>query len=321
MAANGVDLPLALNSDLSHQAVESINEVSISPNRCITALHLLQRSEPTSPAPPNSLPTMSTKFSSKLTNARILIFGGTSGLGFAVAEACLEAGAHVTISGSRQPKIDDKLTQLLSSSPDAKPRLQGFACDLAVEDAVEANIKTLLDSATQNGTHQLSHIVWTAGDLFQLKPLAEASASYIHATSLVRFIAPILLAKLLATSNPPYLTKSNQSSLTLTGGVNSHKPGPGWAVLAGLGTAVEGTVRGLAVDMAPVRVNCVAPGAVFTELLQGRVPEKVIEMYRSHSLTGQIGAPEDVAEAYLYAMRDRFVTGTVIHSNGGQLLT
>lgn len=76
----------------------------------------------------------------------------------------------------------------------------------------------------------------------------------------------------------------------------------GWTIVAAYGTALEGMTRGLAIDLAPIRVNLVSPGAVHTELF-GEVGEEVLGKFREMSLTGEMGRPEDVAEGYLYAMK------------------
>ncbi len=90
-------------------------------------------------------------------------------------------------------------------------------------------------------------------------------------------------------------------------------------MLAAVG-GIEFFTRGLAVDLAPVRVNCVAPGAVDTEFFQAYGGESVLNQFKERTTTKTVGRPEDLAEAYLYCMRDHFVTGTVIGSNGGGLL-
>ena len=86
---------------------------------------------------------------------------------------------------------------------------------------------------------------------------------------------------------------------------------------------MEGLMRGLAVDLKPLRVNVVSPGAVETELFSA-IPQdtrdRVLDFYRSTSTTGTVGTPQDLAEAYLYVMKDRFITGSVVESNGGRLL-
>jgi len=82
-------------------------------------------------------------------------------------------------------------------------------------------------------------------------------------------------------------------------------------------------VRGLAIDLKPVRVNLVSPGAVETEVwdtLSEEAGESYFKTFGSKILTGQIGRPEDVAECYLWLMKDKNVTGTVVQTDGGALL-
>lgn len=76
-------------------------------------------------------------------------------------------------------------------------------------------------------------------------------------------------------------------------------------------------------DLAPIRVNMVSPGAVHTELFDD-IPkerqESVLQGYRDGTLTDKVGTPENLAEAYLYSMKDHFVTGKILESDGGRLL-
>ncbi len=263
------------------------------------------------------MPTTS-KYTSKLHGKRILVLGGTSGIGFCVAEASLESGATVIISSSQQSKIDKKIEQLRTSYPNAK--ISGYPCDLANPSAIEQNIDYLLKCATDDGANKLDHAVFTAGDSSFVMGLANANVDSIQKAYLVRVTGPILLAKALV---PKYMTSSPESSITLTGGVNSHKPGVGWSIMAGGGSAIEGIARGLAVDLKPIRVNCVSPGAVHTELFErygGQRLEEMLKKFRDGTTTGTVGRPEDLAESYLYCMKDQFVTGSVLHSNGGHLL-
>jgi NAD(P)-dependent dehydrogenase (short-subunit alcohol dehydrogenase family) len=118
---------------------------------------------------------------------------------------------------------------------------------------------------------------------------------------------------------PRFMHLSHESSFSLTSGALGQRPPPGFSVVATAGAAVEGAVRGLAVDVKPVRVNAVFPGAIDTELM-ARQPEERKKIYVSQTLTGSLGKPEDTAEAYLYLMKDSFVTGSMIHTEGGMLL-
>ena len=88
---------------------------------------------------------------------------------------------------------------------------------------------------------------------------------------------------------------------------------------AAYGSAVEGLARGLAVDLAPVRVNAVSPGAVRTELFAG-LEEEMVERLREATLVKEVGTPEEAAEAYGYCMRCGFVTGSVVGCDGGRMI-
>jgi NAD(P)-dependent dehydrogenase (short-subunit alcohol dehydrogenase family) len=105
--------------------------------------------------------------------------------------------------------------------------------------------------------------------------------------------------------------------------MRGEKPAPGWTMATAICSAITGLARGLALDLKPIRVNVVHPGAVKTELFS-MFPEEQLEgmlkIFRDSSTTGTVGKPEDLAESYIYLMKDEFVTGSVIESNGGALL-
>ncbi|KAF2464077.1 short chain dehydrogenase [Lindgomyces ingoldianus] len=258
----------------------------------------------------------------KLANTRILVFGGTSGIGFAVASLCLSSGATVMISGSQQPKVDSKVSLLQKAYPNLpSSQVSGHAVDLLDTDNLEANIKDLFEKVTDGGKQKLNHIVFTAGNIPNMPSIAEMTIPAALAMGTIRFLAPLLIAKLLSAG--VYMPISPSSSLTLTGGTNTQKPFPGWTLAACWGGVAEGMMRGLAVDIAPIRVNMVEPGAIQTELLQkivDRLGDVAVEAMKRETLTGTIGVPSDCAESYAWFMRDDFVTGTVAATNGGRYL-
>ena len=137
---------------------------------------------------------------------------------------------------------------------------------------------------------------------------------------MVRFNSPLLLAK----HAPGHLNPGPASSITLTTGAVSSKPNKDWSVITGYATGLHGMTRNLALDLAPIRVNLISPGAVMTPLWDGMTAqrrEEVLAGMQGRCTTGEVGRPEDVAESYLYVMRDRNVSGSVIDTNGGCLLT
>jgi NAD(P)-dependent dehydrogenase (short-subunit alcohol dehydrogenase family) len=237
----------------------------------------------------------------RLANAHVLVFGGTSGIGYAVANMALSYGARVTISGSGQAKVDAKVEKLRSLYPGAAAsNVAGYAVDLRDKENLEANMKTMLDKATEHGSKKVDHIAFTAGDVIPLPKVAEVDLGTVLDGFTVRFLAPCALAKIIATND--YMPKSATSSITLTGGTNTHRPMPGWAIGAAIGASVEGLTRGLAVDLAPIRANIVNPGAIHTELFQNFVKkssaDEIENMKRGFSLLGEFGRPEDIAESY-----------------------
>ncbi|RAL68618.1 hypothetical protein DID88_007331 [Monilinia fructigena] len=208
----------------------------------------------------------------KLMEKDVLVIGGSSGIGYCVAEASLESGASVIISSSSANRVTKAVKRLQSSYPDGK--VAGYVCDLS-KPTVESDIENFIKQAGQ---------VW--------------------------FFAPLLVAKV----GSRYLSAGPQASITLTTGVTADKPYEGWIVVTSFAAGLHGMARGLAVDLAPVRVNVVSPGAVKTELWGGMEEEEraaVFKAVEEKVLTKHVAGPEEVAESYLWLMKDSNVTGTV----------
>jgi NAD(P)-dependent dehydrogenase (short-subunit alcohol dehydrogenase family) len=260
------------------------------------------------------------RYGDKLVGRRILVLGGTSGIGMAVAQAAVEFGARVIVSSSNQSKIDVAVQKIEASfAHESSASVGGFACDLHDLGKLETNLRALFDHATDGGQNKLNHVVYTAGNKVGSIALADTDTELITEHGILRFYVPIIIGKLAQT----YVHSNHQSSIIFTSGVNTVKPVPGRALMAGWGAGVEGVTRALAVDLRPVRVNCVCPGPTKTELFSGfpdEVLQPLLQKYSSSTMTRTIASPEDIAEAYLYCMRDYFIDGSVIHSSGGYLL-
>lgn len=257
----------------------------------------------------------SKKYTSKLASHRVLIIGGSSGIGYSVAEAALEHGATVIISSSSKSRVEASLEKLAQSYPSARDRLSGYICDLSSTDA-EANIKSLFE----NVGGKLDHIISTAGDKLDTIPIQEATLPQMQQAGMVRFFGPLLIAKI----GTPYLNPGPASSITLTTGSVAEKPLPGWSVVASYAAGLYGMTRNLALDLKPVRVNLVSPGPVATEMWNDMSREHYEAFQKAAGdklTTGRVAKPEDVAEAYIYAMKDTNLTGAVLGTNGGTMLT
>lgn len=238
------------------------------------------------------------------------------GIGYAVAEALLENGSTVIVSSSNPSRVEKTVSQLQKSYPSASKRISGHACNLGKEETLESEIVKLLDNVGQ-----CDHIIHTAGDALAQMPIAKAEFSAIKQAGMVRFFSVLLLGK----HAPKYLKGGRESSLIFTTGGVSERPIPDWTVVNGYATGLHGICRGLALDLKPIRVNLVSPGAVNTELWanSGFTEDQtkgMFESFESKLPTGKVPGPEDIAEAYLYLLKDNNVTGTVISSNSGHFL-
>ncbi|KIX96276.1 uncharacterized protein Z520_08054 [Fonsecaea multimorphosa CBS 102226] len=267
---------------------------------------------------------MPAKYLSKLQGKSVLLVGGTSGIGYGIAEGCLEFGAKVVIASRSADKVASAVESLKASYPEHAANIRGHTVNLNPgETDVEKQLVALFDFATDNGATKLDHVVETAGDLSLAGQMGldTITPELLAKAGSVRLVGVIMLAKVASR----YLNKASTSTFTMTSGVLLYRPRPGLSPFIGAGGNKEAFARGLAIDLAPVRVNVVAPGAIETELLYSSVPqgmkrEDVMELYKKHSLLGKVGTVEDVAECYLSLMKNGFQTGTVVQCEGGYLL-
>ena len=253
------------------------------------------------------------KYVNKLHGKHIVIFGGTSGVGFCVAEASIEHGANVTVLSSDPSKVDAAQVRLLSSYPEAKDRVRGLTIDLGAPDVEDQLVSTF------EQVQPFDHIIFTAGTFeFDSEDWIQPRADLdrIRNTANVRIIAPFLIAK----HAPRYMASNSPAcSITLTSGATAERPmGRGLAMHTMYSTGLYGLTKNLCLDIAPVRVNLVSPGPIDTELWD-TIPEKeaMFAHLKEKLPIKEIPTPENVAEAYIYCMKDRGLTGAIISTHGG----
>jgi NAD(P)-dependent dehydrogenase (short-subunit alcohol dehydrogenase family) len=237
-----------------------------------------------------------------LTHQRVVIVGGSSGMGLATARAAAAAGAAVTIASSDQGRLDTALAGL----PDG--------CDGAVADTrSEADLAALFARAGD-----LDHLVYTAGDALRPRALKDLPLDEARQLFEVRFWGAVAAVKHAAPRIRP------GGSIVLTSGTIGVRPAPGAALAASGAAAIEGLTRGLAVELAPVRVNAIRPGAIRTPMWD-QMPEpqreRLFTALAQRTLTKTIGEADQIAASHLYLMENRFVTGTVLTVDGGSILT
>lgn len=237
---------------------------------------------------------------SALAGRRVVVIGGSEGIGLATAAAAAAEGAEVVVASRSPEKLEAAVAALGHGA-------RGLVTDIGVEDDVRALFA---------GVGGFDHLVVTALDV-ALKPLRELGADEAARTIAVKFWGAFFAVK----HGLPGIAADG--SITLFGGAAAHKPEPGGSVLAFANAGVEGFVRSLAVELAPLRVNCVCPGPVDTPVWGSLPPgrkEAIFEQFRRTLPARRIGAPEDAAGAALFCMTNRFLTGAAIRLDGGATL-
>jgi NAD(P)-dependent dehydrogenase (short-subunit alcohol dehydrogenase family) len=237
-----------------------------------------------------------------LQGRRIVVLGGSSGIGLAVAQAAAREGATVVIASSRRARVDEALKTLPEGT-------EGHALDLADEPAVRAVFARL---------GNFDHLVFTAGESLQLDRLTNTDIEAAKRFFGLRYWGAYLAAKHGSGSI------REGGSIVFTSGIAGQRPRPGWSVAASICAAMEGLTRALAVELAPIRVNIVSPGVVKTPLWAGMAEadrEALYQQTAERLPVGHIGEPAEIAEAYLYLMGQSYATGQVLVVDGGALLT
>jgi NAD(P)-dependent dehydrogenase (short-subunit alcohol dehydrogenase family) len=232
----------------------------------------------------------------ELSGKKVVVIGGTSGIGRAVASRCAALGADIVVASSSQAKVDAARLGLPAG---------------AVADVVDVTDEQQV-AAFFAGIGSFDHLVYTAGDWGpmaggRLRDLDLDRAAQVFA---VRFWGALSAAKHAHASMVP------GGSITLTDGLIAHRPRPGAAVSTAMAGAVEHLVTGLAVELAPVRVNGVCPGFIATEALAAMPAERITAMTARQAVP-RAGSPDEAAEAYLYLIRGTYTTGQILRVDGG----
>ncbi|WP_274630795.1 SDR family oxidoreductase [Arvimicrobium flavum] len=234
-------------------------------------------------------------FKPGLRDKSVLILGGGSGIGFATARIAHALGANVLVAGRTREALE-------------RASIEIGGCDFAVADVTRSeDLQAVFESR-----QKFDHILLAAGTHLFGK-LAELTRAEISVLVEERLWAPINIGKLAA----KHMT---EGSITfLSGGLGS-RPVPGAALKHAVLCATEGLTRGLALDLAPIRVNAVAPGYTRTPLFEsllGPDPSSKMKQMAATIPVKRLGDAMDAAYAAIHLMTNGFMSGEVMHVDGG----
>jgi len=236
-----------------------------------------------------------------LTNQKIVIIGGSSGIGYETAKKALEQGAEVIIASRSASKLQ-KATERLG------PKAEALVLNTAYEEQVKAFFENI---------GPFDHLVVTAA--------VSSGGPFLHTDNQAarelfesKFWGQLYAAKYGAPNIRP------GGSITLFSGLAGYKSMDGLSVLGAVNAAVSALAQTLALELAPIRVNTVSPGFIDTPSRDHMSPEARESLYAGIAAKlplKRVGTAEEVAQSVLYLMQNGFVTGTVLHVEGGHLLS
>jgi NAD(P)-dependent dehydrogenase (short-subunit alcohol dehydrogenase family) len=234
----------------------------------------------------------------KLQNQKVIIMGGTSGMGLATAKAAATAGAAIVITGRDQNKLDNALAELP----------QGVIGEI-VDATAETELRNFFG---RSGS--FDHLVLAVSGRKGGGPFESLGVDTLKLAFDGKFWAQFMAAQMGLTK-----LRKNGSIVFITA-ASARTSIPGTAGLAAINGALEAMIPTLALELKPIRVNAVSPGVVKTpwwDTLPSEQREAVFAQTAQSLPVGRIGTPEDVAEVIMLLLRNGFMTGTVIECDGG----
>jgi NAD(P)-dependent dehydrogenase (short-subunit alcohol dehydrogenase family) len=231
-----------------------------------------------------------------LAGKKVVVVGGSSGIGLSTAELAKREGAEVIIASRNAERLN-----AVAETLGAKAIVADVTSDESVADLFRA-------------CGPVDHVVVTAAQL-RSGPFKTVAMDDVRATMEGKFWGAWRVARS-AEIRPG-------GSLTLVSGFLSIRPRPNSAIVGAANGAIESLARSLALELAPVRVNCVSPGIIDTPI-RAAMPEAarrdMLAKTAAALPVGRVGVGDDIARQILAFMTIGFATGSIVYIDGGALI-
>ena len=232
-----------------------------------------------------------------LKGKKVVVVGGSSGIGLATAELAKGEGADVIIASRNVERLDAAANRLNAVA---------IPADVTSDESVTELFRRC---------GAVDHVVVTAAQL-RTGPFRTVAMEDVRATMEAKFWGAWRVARA-AEFRPG-------GSLTLVSGYLSVRPRPNSAIIGAANGALESLARSLALELAPARVNAVSPGIIDTPIRAAMPEEARRDMLAKTAAAlpvGRVGLGEDIARQILAFMTIGFATGSIVYLDGGALVT
>ncbi|WP_329578885.1 SDR family oxidoreductase [Kitasatospora sp. NBC_01250] len=234
-----------------------------------------------------------------LSGSRVVVVGGSSGIGRAVAREAAAAGAQVVVGSRSAAKLADTAREIEG--------ITTGVVDVTDEQSV---------SAFFAGIDTIDHLVVCPGDM-ATGSVYDVSLEAVRRSLETKIVGPLLCVRHAGRKI------AETGSIVLLAGAAGYKPYSDLSATAAANVGIGGLGRSLALELAPVRVNVVVAGLIDTPLwdfVPAEARAAIFEQTAAATPLRRIGQPEDVAQTVLHLLRSSFTTGVLSHVDGGAVL-
>ncbi len=227
-----------------------------------------------------------------LHNKKILIVGGSSGIGLAISKQVYKTGGQLIIASRNAVEKNNDLASVIGNG------IETYSFDITSENETVKALEKI---------GEIDHLVITARPEIFPAPFVETDIKQAKEAFETKFWGQYQLIQKVQ----GYIRQNG--SIVMTSGIAGEKIFKNFSTMAIINSATEAFCRLLAVELAPIRVNVVSPGFVAPK-------SPAVEKYAQQFPSGKIASPEEVADAYIYLMKNPYTTGISVVIDGGAML-